>query len=110
MSLRQRMDRLEDRLNPNPENLLTILVTQFTPITDPKSIKAPRHYVSPHFVAIFLGGTEAQRRKELKRLRRDPKYQRDPLRRSAQAGADGRTGREGQDSIRGPGIVKRRAI
>lgn len=78
MSLRHRVDRLEERFDPNQENMIVVIEVHYSPIEDPKAVKPPSYYVGPYATACFLGGTEERRREALKRLRRDPQYQKHP--------------------------------
>lgn len=78
MGLKHRLERIEEKLDPNRENMIVVIEVHYSPIEDPKAIPPGRHYVSPYYTACFLGGTEERQREALKRLRRDAQYQRDP--------------------------------
>jgi len=84
MSLKNRVDRLEERLNPNAERVEVVLFYQIPPddeawVPEPFRFGAPGlslNRVSRDLWAVFSGGTEAQQREKLRRLRRQ--YQEDP--------------------------------
>lgn len=78
MGLKHRLERIEEKLDPNHENMIVVIETHYSPIEDPKAVKPPTFYVSRYYTACFLGGTEERRREALKRLRRDPQYHKDP--------------------------------
>ena len=81
MSLKHRVDRLEERLNPNPEKVEMTLPYQFLPDDMewiPEAFQPGINRVSRHLVVVFIGGTERMQREKLRRLQRDPRYQRDP--------------------------------
>ena len=86
MSLKHRVDRLEERLDLNAERVVVVLLYCLLPdgeawVPEAFQFGAPGlslNRVSRHLVAVFTSGTEEQQRVELMRLRRDPRYQTDP--------------------------------
>ncbi len=78
MGLKHRLERIEEKLDPNRENMIVVIEVHYSPIENPKAVKPPDYYVGPYATACFLGGTEERQREALKRLRRDPQYQENP--------------------------------
>jgi len=83
MGLKQRMDRLARELDPNPEDMLTVILdlrgladrgAQGGQPATPPPLKG--NDVAPFVSVVFLGGNEAQQRAALKRLRR--RYRENP--------------------------------
>ena len=84
MGLKHRLDRIEEKLDPNRKEMLTIIM-DFRALAaagagplPPRPHPLPPGYIAPLVTAVFLGGTEEQRREAVKWLRRDPQYQKDP--------------------------------
>lgn len=82
MGLKHRLERIEEKLDPNRKEMLTIIMDfrglaegrgPLPPCPDP----LPLGYVAPLVTAVFLGGTDQIRQAELRRLRR--KYRKGAL-------------------------------
>lgn len=89
MSLKDRLDRLASSLNV-AEQLLVIVSEQYHPLS-PEQVVAGRlngqWVLSPYYVCLILGPhSEAEQRQVVKRLKKDPKYQR-PSRPASVSGA-----------------------
>jgi len=83
MSLKQRVGRLEERLDLSSERVQMVLFYQCLPddmewVPEPFQPGHNLFGVSRLFWVVFTGGTETQKRAALDRLRRDPRYQQDP--------------------------------
>ncbi len=74
MSLKDQVERLTERVNPEPPEMLTVVLRRFAPIEDPEAIQPPQYCVGRYGVAMFLGGTPRQRWREVRRLRKSGEY------------------------------------
>jgi hypothetical protein len=75
-AIKGRIERIQERLAP--ETMLTVVLLRCSPIDDPEAAKSP-FYIGRYGTVHFLGGSERERRKEAKRLRRSRTYDRDPF-------------------------------
>ena len=83
MGLKHRLDRIEEKLDPNRKEMLTIIM-DFRALAaagagplPPRPLPLPPGYIAPLVTAVFLGGTDQIRQAELRRLRR--KYRKGAL-------------------------------
>jgi hypothetical protein len=83
MSLEERIENLTERLVPEPPGMLAIVMfalnVQAHGETDAAATSLECHTVGRHAVAFLVGGSEKERRTELKRLRASGEYDRDPF-------------------------------
>ncbi len=76
MSVKDQLERLTEELHPEPPELISIVMLRFIPIEHPEDVRLPLHYVGRFAVCTFIGGTEKEQRRELKRLRESGLYNR----------------------------------
>jgi|WetSurMetagenome_2_1015567.scaffolds.fasta_scaffold06376_5 hypothetical protein len=87
--LQARVERLTEQLHPEPAELLTVVLLQFTPVEEGARLHDGFHRVGKYGIAAFMGGTEKERRKEVKRLRDSGAYDADPFTRAINDGDQG---------------------
>jgi len=71
--LETRIERLMEAVNPEPP-MLKIVVLIYYGGVDPEAVKPPQHYIGKFATAVFLGGTEREQRKALRRIRASGEY------------------------------------
>jgi hypothetical protein len=76
--LKNRIERIQDQLRPEVQRMIVVIVTCLTAITDPAKGKTSQHYLGKYATCCFIGGTPAEQRRALKRLRASGEYDRPP--------------------------------
>ncbi len=74
MSLKDQVERLTERLNPTPPEMLTVVLRRVCPVEDPGAVQPPWYVVGKYATAAFMGGTPRERWREVKRLRKSGEY------------------------------------
>lgn len=77
-SLEARIERLQEQVRPEPAELVTVVLLHITPVEESAVLRDGFHRVGKYGVATFLGGTEKERQRALKRLRQSGTYDVDP--------------------------------
>ncbi len=71
--LKNRVERLQEQLNPTQPEMLCIVMRSILPV-QADAIQPPHYYVGRYGAALFMGGTEKERRREARRLRKSGEY------------------------------------
>ncbi len=72
MKFEDRLERIEERIDP--PTMLCVVLRRVAPIEDPGAIHPDHYYVGRYGVALFLGGSEEERRREVRRLRKSGEF------------------------------------
>ncbi len=76
--LEARVDRISEQLNPQPAEMVSVILVHYSEIEDREAITPPNYYVGRYATVTFLGGTEGQRREAVRRMRRSGWFDRAP--------------------------------
>jgi hypothetical protein len=77
--LEARVERLTEQLHPEPAELIAVILLQITPVPEDAVVRPGCYRVGKYGIATFMGGTEKERQREVKRLRRSGTYDTDPF-------------------------------
>lgn len=76
--LEGRVERLMEALDPQPAQMIAVVIVRFGGSVDPAALRDGEHAIGKYATACLLGGSARERRRELKRLRESGAYDRDP--------------------------------
>jgi len=77
--LEARVERLQEQLDPEPRELITVILLQLIPVPEGAVIRPGCYRIGRFGIATFWGGTARERKRELKRLRTSGEYDKDPF-------------------------------